>query len=193
MAELALIVVAATLVNNLVLVQSLGVSAFFAASARVEGALGMALVTGLALTLTAALAHVVDRYVLAPLELPYLKLIAFVAAVTLSTPCAIAAARVCSSWLRPLRDVPAPLVMTSSALLGVALLNSAASRSLVASLSYAVGAALGFGVALVLFAGLRERLQRTDVPAPFRGAAIAFVTAGILSLAFLGFAGFARL
>jgi electron transport complex protein RnfA len=77
--------------------------------------------------------------------------------------------------------------------LGVALLNSAASRSLVAAVLYGVGAALGFGLALVLFAGLRERLERTDVPAPFRGAAIAFVTAGILSLAFLGFAGFARL
>jgi H+/Na+-translocating ferredoxin:NAD+ oxidoreductase subunit A len=77
--------------------------------------------------------------------------------------------------------------------LGVALLNSTASRSFVAALFYGAGAALGFGLALALLAGLRERLQRADVPAPFRGAAITFVTAGILSLAFLGFTGFARL
>jgi electron transport complex protein RnfA len=77
--------------------------------------------------------------------------------------------------------------------LGVALLNSTASRSLVAALFYGAGAAVGFGVVLALLAGIRERLEFADVPKPFQGASIAFVTAGIMSLAFLGFAGFARL
>ena len=86
-----------------------------------------------------------------------------------------------------------PLLASNCALLGVALLNSAASRSFVAALFYAAGASLGFGLALALLAGLRERLEHSDVPLPFRGAAIVFVTAGILSLAFLGFTGFARL
>src|SRR5690606_40808380 len=95
--------------------------------------------------------------------------------------------------LHAVLGVYVPLVASNCAVLGVALLNSTASRSFVASLFYGAGAALGFGAALVLLASLRERLERADVPAPFRGMSIAFVTAGILSLGFLGFTGFARL
>ena len=193
MAELALVVIAAALVNNLALVQSLGVCPLFGASGRVDTAIGTALVTGLVLAIAAVLTHLVDRYVLATFELSYLRLIAFVAIVAVAAHGTDVIARRTSPLLTALVGVQAPLVTANCAVLGVALLNSAASRSLVAALAYAVGAALGFGLALVLFAGLRERLTRTDVPAPFRGAAIAFVTAGILSLAFLGFAGFARL
>jgi electron transport complex protein RnfA len=186
-------VLAAALVNNLVLVQSLGVCPLFGASGRVETAIGTALVTGLVLTIAAALAQVVERYVLLPLDLPYLRLIAFVVIVAVAARGTDALARRVSPLTTQLLGIQTPLLTANCAVLGVALLNTAASRSLVASLFFAVGAALGFGLALVLFAGLRERLARADVPAPFRGAAIAFVTAGILSLAFLGFSGFARL
>ena len=86
-----------------------------------------------------------------------------------------------------------PLVATNCAVLGVALINTAASRSFVAALFYGTGAALGFALALALFAGLRERVATADVPIAFRGAPITFVTAGILSLAFMAFTGFARL
>jgi electron transport complex protein RnfA len=86
-----------------------------------------------------------------------------------------------------------PLVATNCAVLGVALINTAASRSFVAALFYGAGAAAGFALALVLFAALRERLAYADVPVAFRGAAITFVTAGLLSLAFMAFTGFARL
>jgi electron transport complex protein RnfA len=154
MAELALVVLAAALVNNLVLVQLLGVCPLFGASGRVETAMGTALVTGLVLTIAAVLTHVVDRYVLLPLQVPYLRLLAFVVAVGAAVACADFIARRGSPQLTQL---------------------------------------LGFGLALVLCAGLRERLAQSDVPVPFRGPAIVFVTAGILSLAFLGFAGFARL
>jgi electron transport complex protein RnfA len=193
MAELALIVIAAALVNNLVLVQSLGVFQLFGASGRVETAIGTAVVTGIVLTIAAALTHLVERYVLLPLELPYLRLIAFVIVVTVVVRCTDVIARRTSPLLAQLLGAEAPLVTANCAVLGVSLLNSTASRSFVASLFYGVGAALGFGLALVLFAGLRERLAHADVPVPFRGAAIAFVTAGIVSVAFLGFAGFARL
>ena len=193
MAELALIVIAAALVNNIVLVQQLGVCPLFGTSARVETAVGTALVTGLVLTIASALTHVVEHYVLLPLDLPYLRLLAFVVVVALAVRGTDAIARRGSPLTTQLIGIQAPLLTANCAVLGVALLNSAASRSLVAAVLYGVGAALGFGLALVLFAGLRERLERTDVPTPFRGAAIAFVTAGILSLAFLGFAGFARL
>jgi len=192
-AELALIVVAAALVNNLVLVQSLGVYPLFEASGRVETAIGTAVVTGLVLTIAAAATQLVERHVLLPLELPYLRLIAFVVLVAVAIRCTHAIARRSSPLLTELLGSQTPLVMANCAVLGVVLLNSTSSRSLVASIAYGIGAALGFGLALVLFAGLRERLAQTDVPTPFRGAAIAFVTAGILSLAFMGFAGFARL
>jgi electron transport complex protein RnfA len=86
-----------------------------------------------------------------------------------------------------------PVVATNGAVLGVALINTAASRSFVAALFYGAGAALGFGLALMLFAAMRERIALADVPVAFRGAPITFVTAGILSLAFMAFAGFARL
>jgi electron transport complex protein RnfA len=98
-----------------------------------------------------------------------------------------------SPLLHRLLGLYIPLIASNCAVLGVALLNSTASRSFVAALFYGAGAALGFGLALALFAGLRERLVDADVPVAFRGAAIAFVTAGILSLGFLGFTGFARL
>ena len=98
-----------------------------------------------------------------------------------------------SPLLHRLLGIYVPVLASNCALLGVELLNSTASRSFVAALFYGAGASLGFGLALALIAGLRERLQHADVPLPFRGAAIVFVTAGILSLAFLGFAGFARL
>ncbi|HVY63599.1 MAG TPA: Rnf-Nqr domain containing protein [Gammaproteobacteria bacterium] len=193
MTELALIVIAAALVNNLVLVQSLGVYPMFGASERVDGAIGVAIATGVLLVTAAVLAHAAERYVLAPLDLPYLRLIAFVAAIGVATAGANALTRHASPRLRQRLGLDGPLVTANCVALGVALLNSAASRSLVAALFYAIGAALGFGLAVVLFAGLRERVAQADVPEPFRGPAILFVTAGILSLAFLGFAGFARL
>ncbi|MEO8464282.1 MAG: Rnf-Nqr domain containing protein [Gammaproteobacteria bacterium] len=193
MTELALVVIAAALVNNLVLVQTLGVDALFGASDRVEMAIGTAFVTGVVLMITAVLTQVVERYVLVPLELPYLRLIAFVVVVAVTVHVAGIVVRRASPLTKRMLDVPATVVTANSAVLGVALLNSTASRSLVAALCYGIGAAIGFGLALILFAGLRERLAHADVPVPFRGAAIAFVTAGIVSLAFLGFAGFARL
>lgn len=188
MSELALVVIAAALVNNLVLVQSLGVDALLGASGRIETALRTALVTGLVITIAAVLTHAVERYVLVPLALPYLRLIAFVVVLLVAVRVADAMARRTS-----LLSVQTSLVTANGVVLGVALLNSTANRGLLAALFYSIGAAVGFGLALLLFAGLRERLAYADVPVPFRGAAIAFVTAGILSLAFLGFAGFARL
>jgi electron transport complex protein RnfA len=193
MAELALILLAAALVNNLVLVQALGVCPLFGSSGRVELAVGTALVTGLVLSLAAAMAQLVEHYLLVPLGLEYLQLIAFVLAVGAAVRGADLVTRRFAPLLAQLLGAQLPLVTANCAVLGVALLNSAASRSLIASRFYAVGAALGFGLVLVLFAGLRERLAQADVPLPFRGTAIAFVTAGILSLAFMGFAGFARL
>ena len=193
MGELLLIVVAAALVNNFVLVQFLGVCPALGASRRLEGAIDMALATGLVLTTASGLSFLVDHFVLQRFELQYLRLLSFVLVIGVSLQLANRLSRSFSPFLQRLLGIYVPLIASNCAVLGVVLLNSAASRSFVAALFYAAGASLGFGLALALLAGLRERLQHSDVPLAFRGPAIVFVTAGILSLAFLGFTGFARL
>lgn len=193
MGELLLIALGAALVNNFVLVQHLGVCPFLSGSQRVETALGMSLSLGLVLTLTAGATQLVDRYVLRPYELEYLRLFALLLVIGAVVLLVDGAIRRLSPLLTRMLGVYVPLVATNCAVLGVALINTAASRSFVAALFYGVGAALGFGLALTLFAALRERVAQADVPLAFRGAPITFVTAGILSLAFMAFAGFARL
>ena len=193
MGELLLIVLAAALVNNFVLVQFLGVCPFIGASRRVEGAIGMGLATGLVLTTASGVSYLVERHVLAPLDLQYLRLIAFILVIGGAVQLTDLLIRRFSPLLHRVLGIYIPLIASNCAVLGVALLNSTASRSFVAALFYGAGAALGFGLALALFAGLRERISEADVPRAFRGAAIVFITAGILSLAFLGFTGFARL
>lgn len=193
MTELMLIVLAAALVNNFVLVQFLGLCPFMGASRRVEGAIGMGLATGLVLTSASGMSYLIDRFLLVPFDLGYLRLLSFILVIGASVQLAEILVRRFAPLLHRVLGLYIPLIASNCAVLGVALLNSTASRSFVAALFYGAGAALGFGLALVLLAGLRERLRYADVPDPFRGHAIAFVTAGILSLAFLGFAGFARL
>jgi electron transport complex protein RnfA len=191
--ELGLIVIAAALVNNFVLVQFLGLCPFMGASRRVEGAVGMGLATGLVLTTASALSHLVENLLLIPYELQYLRLIAFILIIGAAVQLTDLLIRRFSPLLHRILGLYIPLIASNCAVLGVALLNSGASRSLLAALFYGAGAALGFGLVLSLLAGLRERLAIADVPAPFRGNSIALITAGILSLAFMGFTGFARL
>lgn len=193
MGELLLIALGAALVNNFVLVQMLGVCPFIAGSQRVESALGMSLSLGLVLTIAAGATQLVDRYLLRPYELSYLRLFALLLVIGVVVGVIDLAIRRFSPILQRVLGVYVPLVATNCAVLGVALINTAASRSFVAALFYGTGAAVGFGLALTLFAALRERVVLADVPIAFRGAPITFITAGILSLAFMAFAGFARL
>jgi len=192
-AELMLIVLAAALVNNFVLVQFLGLCPFMGASRRLEGAVGMALATGLVLTTASGMSYLVDRLLLIPFDLQYLRIISFILVIGAAVQLTDILIRRFSPLLHRVLGLYIPLIASNCAVLGVALLNSTASRSMIAALFYGAGAALGFGLALALLAGLRERMRYADVPRPFRGHAIAFVTAGILSLGFLGFTGFARL
>ena len=193
MGELLLIALGAALVNNFVLVQMLGVCPFIGGSQRVESALGLSLAMGLVLTVAAGATQLVDRYLLRPYELEYLRLLALLLVIGLVVGVIDLAIRRFSPLLQRVLGLYVPVVATNCAVLGVALINTAASRSFVAALFYGTGAAVGFGLALTLFAALRERVVLADVPIAFRGAPITFMTAGILSLAFMAFAGFARL
>jgi Na+-translocating ferredoxin:NAD+ oxidoreductase subunit A len=191
--ELLVIALGAALVNNFVLVQLLGVCPFVGGTQRVDGAIALGLAMALVLTLTAGAAQLVDLYLLRPYELEHLRLFALLLVVGAAVGATELGLRRFAPVLQRVLGLYFPLVATNCAVLGVALINTAASRSFIAALFYGTGAALGFGLALTLFAGLRERLLTADVPIAFRGTPITFVTAGILSLAFMAFAGFARL
>ena len=193
MGELLLIALGAALVNNFVLVQLLGVCPFIGGSQRVEGAIGLSLAMGLVLTVAAGATQLVDRYVLRPNDLEYLRLFAMLLVIGLAVGLIDLAIRRLSPLLQSVLGIYVPVVATNCAVLGVALINTAASRSFVAALFYGTGAAVGFGLVVTAFAALRERVVLADVPVAFRGAPITFITAGILSLAFMAFAGFARL
>ena len=193
MTELALIVVATALVNNFVLVQFLGLCPFLGASRRVEGAVGMGLATGLVLTIASALSYIVDRLILIPLDLAYLQIVAFILVIGGAVQLTELMLRASAPMLHRMLGLYIPLIASNCAVLGVALLNSRRSASFIEAVFFGAGAALGFTLVLVLLSGLRERVDETSVPTPFRGVPITLLLAGLMSLAFYGFNGFARL
>ncbi len=192
MSDLALIILATVLVNNFVLVKFLGLCPLLGASTRVETAFGMSLATTFVLTIASAASHLVETLVLVPFRLEYLRLIAFIIIIAASVQFAEMFVRYSSPMLHRVLGVYLPLITTNCAVLGVALLNTRQSETFVEALAYGIGAGLGFCLVMVLFAGLRERLDAAEVPAPFRGAAIALITAGMMSMAFIGFTGMLR-
>ncbi len=193
MTELMLIVVAAALVNNFVLVQFLGLCPFLGASRKIEGAIGMGLATALVLTIASGLSYLVDRWLLQPNDLEYLRLISFILVIGAAVQLTEIVIRWRSPLLHRVLGLYIPLIASNCAVLGVALLNAASGRSFISALVFGAGAALGFGLVLSMLAGLREKIDTNSIPSVMRGPAIALVTAGIMSLAFLGFTGFARL
>lgn len=192
MSDIILILVGTVLVNNFVLTRFLGLCPFMGVSASVEAAAGMSLATAFVLTLSSAVAYLLYSYVLLPLDLAYLRTIGFILVIAASVQFTEIMVRRLSPVLEQVLGIYIPLIATNCAVLGVALLNVGESSSFVESLVFGLGAAGGFALVLVLFAAIRERLEAADVPTPFRGTAIALMTAGIMALAFMGFAGMAR-
>ena len=187
--DLALFLVGAVLVNNFVLVQFLGLCPFMGVSSKLETALGMAMATTFVLTLTSTCTHLVFRYVLAPLGLEYLQTISFILVIAAVVQFTEMFVRKTSPLLYKVLGVFLPLITVNCAVLGVALLNVNKHHDFLHSVLYGFGAAAGFSLVLVLFAAMRERIAAADVPQPFRGAAIGMITASLMSLAFMGFAG----
>ena len=191
MSELLLLALGASLVNNFVLSNFLGVCPFVGVSRRVEAAAGMAIATLFVLTIASGLSFAAWHWVLDPLGLGYLRTLVFIlliASVVLLTDHMM---RATNPLLHQMLGIFVPLITTNCAVLGVALLNVDRQHGLLESLVFGAAAGVGFGLALVLFAGLRERLDTCDVPAAFKGAPIALVTAGVMALAFMGFRGLA--
>jgi electron transport complex protein RnfA len=191
MSEIALLLVGAVFVNNFVLVKFLGLCPFMGVSRKLDAAYGMALATGFVLTLSSALAWVVHHWILLPLGLEYLRTLGFILVIASVVQFTEIVMNRQSPRLYRVLGIYLPLITTNCAVLGVALLNVQARHSLIESITYGFGASLGFGLVLVLFSAMRERLETADVPAAWRGAPIALATAGLMSLAFMGFSGMA--
>jgi len=188
MQEYALILISTVLVNNFVLVKFLGLCPFMGVSRKQETALGMGLATTFVLTLSAAIAYLINRYLLMPLGIEYLRIIAFIVVIAAVVQFTETVINKTSPVLYQLLGIYLPLI-TNCAVLGVALLNVQTKHGFLESALYGFGAAVGFSLVLTLFAAVRERVAVADVPEPFRGNAIALITAGLMSLAFMGFAG----
>ena len=189
MTELLLLALGASLVNNFVLSNFLGLCPFIGVSRRFEAAAGMALATLFVLTLASGLSYAAWHWLLEPLGLGYLRTLVFIlliAGVVQGTELVV---RATSPLLHELLGVFLPLITTNCAVLGIPLLNVSLRHNFLESLLFGFGSAVGFTLALILFAGIRERLEAADVPVHFRGTAIAMITAGLMSLAFMGFAG----
>jgi len=189
MTEYALILVSTVLVNNFVLVKFLGLCPFMGVSRKLETATGMALATTFVLTLSSIASYLVNEYLLAPLGLEYLRTITFILVIAVVVQFTEMVVHKTSPLLYQVLGIFLPLITTNCAVLGVALLNVQQRHGFLESAVYGFGAAVGFSMVLILFAAMRERINVADVPEPFRGAAIALITAGLMSLAFMGFSG----
>lgn len=189
MSDFFVILIAAILVNNFVLVQFLGLCPFMGVSNKLETAIGMGAATTFVLTLASLSSYLVYYYILLPLELEFLRTISFIVVIAVVVNFTEMVMHKTSPLLYRVLGVFLPLITTNCAVLGVALLNINQANSFIESMLYGIGAALGFSLVLVLFAAMRERLLVGDVPTPFKGPAIAMITAGLMSLAFMGFAG----
>ncbi|MCP3907668.1 MAG: electron transport complex subunit RsxA [Oceanicoccus sp.] len=189
LADYSLLLIGAILVNNFVLVQFLGLCPFMGVSNKLETAIGMSSATTFVLTLASIVSWMTYEWLLLPLGLEYLKTISFILVIAVVVQFTEMVVRKTSPILYKVLGVFLPLITTNCAVLGVALLNINKQHTFVESALYGFGAALGFSLVLVLFAAMRERLAVADVPDPFKGAAIGMITAGLMSLAFMGFAG----
>ena len=192
MTEFVLILTGTVLVNNFVLTRFLGLCPFMGVSRNLDAALGMSLATAFVLTLSSGTAWLLHRLLLVPFALEYLRTMAFILSIAASVQLAEIMIRRLSPELEQVLSIYIPLIATNCAVLGVALLNVQSDHGFAGSLLFGFGAALGLALVLTAFAAIRDRLATADVPAPFRGTAIALMTAGLMSLAFKGFAGMAR-
>jgi Na+-translocating ferredoxin:NAD+ oxidoreductase subunit A len=189
MADLLLILIGAMLVNNFVLVQFLGLCPFVGVSRQFDNALAMGAATTFVLALSASVSYLLFHLVLVPLELEYLRVIAFIVVIAGLVQLTEIYVRASSPLLYQALGIYLPLITTNCAVLGVALLALGFELSLLATIVYALGAAAGFTLVLTLFAALRERLPQERIPRPFAGAPITLITAGLMALGFMGFAG----
>ena len=189
MSHYLLLLIGAVLVNNVVLVRILGLCPFMGVSKKYETAVGMGAATTFVLTLGCGSSYIIDHWLLAPFDLEYLRTLSFIVTIAAIVQLTELVIQKTSPLLHQVLGIYLPLITTNCAVLGIPLLSVAARHNFFEALIFGFGSSVGFSLALILFAGIRERLDGADVPKPFRGSAIALITGGLMSLAFMGFAG----
>jgi len=192
MSDYLLLLVGTVLVNNFVLVKFLGLCPFMGVSSKVETAIGMSFATTFVMTLASLLSYLVQTYLLAPLGLEYLTTMTFILVIAVVVQFTEMVVHKTSANLYRSLGIFLPLITTNCAVLGVALLNMYEQHNFLESIIYGFSAALGFSLVLIMFSAMREKLANADIPKPFKGSAIAMITAGLMSLAFMGFAGLVK-
>lgn len=192
--QVILIFMSAVLVNNFVLSRFLGICPFLGVSKKVETAFGMGIAVTFVMALSSAATFVVYNFVLVPLNITYLYNIAFILIIASLVQLVEMYMKKSSPTLYQALGIYLPLITTNCAVLGVTVLNKENfTNSFLLSVVHGTGAAIGFLLAIVLFAGIREKTERSNVPVSFLGFPIALVTAGLMSIAFLGFTGLIKL
>lgn len=191
--ELFVILLGAVLVNNFVLARFLGICPFLGVSRKTDTALGMGMAVIFVMTLASIGTNLIYRYILEPLNLGFLEYVAFILVIASLVQLVETFLRKASPTLFQALGIYLPLITTNCAILGLALLNVIKGYGLIQSIVFGIGAGVGFTLALVIMAGIRERLEFADIPRPLRGAPITLIIAGLLSMAFLGFTGLVKL
>lgn len=189
MNDFLMILTGAAVVNNVVLSQFLGLCPLMGASRRIDTALGLGLATLTVLVTATTATHLLDQWILKPFSLTELRTLVFIGLIATVVQTLERIMKVSSPRLFEALGIYLPLITTNCAVLGVALLDSRKGTNLLDSIAFSTGSALGFTLVLVLFSGVRERIELADVPDPFKGTAIGLVTAGIAAVAFTGFSG----
>jgi len=192
MTEFAIILLSAVLVNNYVLTKFLGVCPFLGVSSKLETALGMSFAVMFVMTLASSVSWIIQQLILIPLDILYLQTVFFILIIAALVQFVEMVMHKTSPVLYQGLGIFLPLITTNCAVLGVAILNVQQDFSFFSSVLYGFGAAVGFALVLVLFAGLRERLEGAPIPEVFKGSPISLITAGMMALAFMGFAGLVK-
>ena len=187
-----LIIISTVLVNNIVLVKILGLCPFMGVSKKLETSISMSAATAFVLTIGSMTSWAIRHYLLEPNDLVYLRTLSFIVVIAGVVQFTEMVMEKNFPLLHQLLGIFLPLITTNCAVLGIPLLNAQSSHTLIESALFGFGGGIGFSIVLILFASLRERLEGAEIPTPFKGAAIALVTASIMSLAFMGFAGLDR-
>ena len=193
MKELILIAIGAALVNNVVLSQFLGICAFLGVSKKMDTAAGMGGAVIFVLTISSFVTSLIYKFILAPAELDYLKTIVFILVIAALVQFVEMFLKKSAPALYQALGVFLPLITTNCAVLGVAVTNMQKGYNFIESVLNAVGGAAGFALAIILFAGIRERIADNETPKAFDGFPMALITAGLMSIAFLGFSGLIKL
>ena len=187
-----LIIISTVLVNNIVRVKILGLCPFMGVSKKLETSISMSAATAFVLTIGSMTSWAINHYLLEPNDLVYLRTLSFIVVIAGVVQFTEMVMEKNFPLLYQLLGIFLPLITTNCAVLGIPLLNAQSSHTLIESALFGFGGGIGFSIVLILFASLRERLEGAEIPAPFKGTAIALVTASIMSLAFMGFAGLDR-